>query len=620
MSRRLSIFTLALSAVPLAQAQQPPIGTQPKTAPFFLHPFEAAQVSPIRLGNSSRLAPLIRGGILYLTARDAVALALENNIDIEIARYNPLIADWNVVRAEAGGALPGVPSNASQAGAVAAGQGVAGSQAAAGIRIAGTGVNAGQTANASISQIGPVTQTLDPTLQEASTFSHTSVPQPNVVQSVAPVLITNTRAYNGNFQQGFLTGGSIISTYTDNFLNENSPTDVLNPSSAPNLSLAAQHNLLRGFGAAVNGRIIRISKINVGTSELNFRAQAAAIVAQVLNAYWSLVSAAGDIKAKSSAVEVAQTFVNNLNREVEIGSAAGIDVVAAEGQLASTQRALADSQAAFEQQQVQLKNLLSRTGTADPALSSARIEPIDRIAIPEKEELPPVQDLVKEALANRPDLAAERAGLETAQVSALGTRNGILPNLQVFGAMSNAGLAGQPRTVASREFTQTADPYFVGGIRTGLGQIFRRNFPTERIGFFYVAPVHNWQAQADFAIDQLQLRQTQLTTQKDLNQVEVVVQNGIVALQQARVRYDAALRNRILQQNLFDSEQKKYALGASTPYDVIQSQRDLVAAQSAEIAALAAYSGARVALDQALGTTLEANDISISEAREGRIR
>jgi outer membrane protein len=620
MSRRMR-WTAALCATALACAQQPPIGTQPKTSPVFLRPFEAAEVPPIRLSNSPRLQSLMRAGVLYLTARDAIALALENNIDIEIARYNPEIASWNVVRAEAGGALPGVPSNASQAGAVAAGQGVTGSQAAAGVRITGVGANAGQTANATITQIGPVTQTLDPILQEASTFSHTSVPQPNVVQSAAPVLITDTRATNGNFQQGLLSGGSITSTFTNNFLKENSPSDLLNPSSAPNLSLAVQHNLLRGFGNAVNGRTIRISKINARTSDVNFKTQVVGVVTRVLNLYYGLVTAGSDLKAKRNAVDVAQTFLNNLKQEVAIGSAAEIDLVPAQTQLASSQQALADSEASLEQQEVQLKNLLSRTGTADPLLSSARIVPIDRIVIPEEEDLPPFEDMVKQALANRPDLAAERANFEVSQVSALGTRNGILPSLMVFGASSNAGLAGQPHTVVRPDApAQAPDPYFAGGIGTGLGQVFRRNFPTERVGAFYQSPIHNTQAQADFLIDQLQLRQTELTTQKDLNQVEVVVRNWVVGLQQARARYEAAAKNRALQEALLDGEQKKFQLGSSTPYNVIQAQRDLATAQSAELAALVAYSTAKVALDQALGSTLEANGISISEAREGRVR
>jgi outer membrane protein TolC len=252
---------------------------------------------------------------------------------------------------------------------------------------------------------------------------------------------------------------------------------------------------------------------------------------------------------------------------------------------------------------------------ADPLLAAARIMPVDKIVIPEKDDLAPIEDLVKTALANRSDLALEKANLEASEISALGTRNGILPSLQVFGAESQSGLAGVPHAVISNGRVQTPDAYFVGGVGTALGQVFRRDFPTERIGAFVQAPIHNRQAQADAGIDQLSLRQTQLTNQRDLNQVQVDLLNSLVSLRQARARYDAAVKNRVLQKELLDSEQKKLALGASVPYNVIQLQRDFVAAQSGEIAAMVTYSNARIALDRTLGTTLEANHISIGEQK-----
>jgi outer membrane protein TolC len=252
-------------------------------------------------------------------------------------------------------------------------------------------------------------------------------------------------------------------------------------------------------------------------------------------------------------------------------------------------------------------------------LAPVRIVPLDRIVVPDKDDLPSLDEMVQKALANRSDLEALRANVTTAEISSLGTKNGVLPALRVFGFASQAGLAGTPRTVVRSNQVQTADPYFVGGVGEALGQVFRRNFPTQRIGTIIQAPIGNNQALADQGIDQLQLRQTQLTTQKTLNQVAVDVSNYVVALRQARVRYEAAGRNRVLQEQLLDAEKKKFDLGASIPYNVIQQQRDLVAAQATELSALVAYNNARVALDQTLGTTLESNNVSINEAREGKV-
>jgi outer membrane protein TolC len=559
----------------------------------------------------------MRAGNLYLTAQDAIALALENNIDIEVARYGPILSQWQLERSQAGGALPGVPSSASQAGSVASGQGIAGSQAAAGVSIAGVGGSSAQSGNASITQVGPVTQTLDPAIQETSTFTHTTTPEPNSVQTILTVLVSNTRVYSGTYQQGFLAGGSVSVAYSGHYLNENAPTDVLNPSTAPSVSVSFQQNLLRGFGVGVNARTITVSNMNVNTSELNFRTQVINTVVTVLNQYYSLVADYEDITAKQSALEVARQFYENNRRQVEIGSMAPLDVTTAESQLASTQNDLVVSQTNLEQDELQFKNVLSRTGLKDPLLATAHVIPLDKIVVPEREDLPPLNDLVQSALANRSDLAAERAGLATAEISALGTKNGVLPSWQVFGGESNAGLAGTPKVGFPPG--QGANPYFEGGITNALGQVFRRNFPTEKIGTALQAPIRNRQAQADQGIDQLQLRQNQLTTQKDLNQVVVDVSNYVVALQQARSRYEAAGKNLVLSQQLLDAEQEKFTLGTSTPFNVIQQQRDLATAQSTQIAALVAYNNARLALDQTLGTTLESNHISMGDARAGKV-
>jgi outer membrane protein TolC len=588
------------------------------SAPVLVRPYLAPAVPPVRLRNSDRLRELLRAGTLYLTVQDAIALALENNIDIEVSRYNPLLATWQLQRAQAGGALPGVPSTASQAFSVASGQGVLGSQAAAGVGVAGT-ANANRTANASITQIGPVTQNLDPSLQETTTFAHTSSPQPNVIQSNVTNLISNTHVYTGAFQQGFLTGGAVSVNYSEHYLKENAPSDLLNPSVAPTLSVSAQHNVLRGFGTAVNARTITVAKKNLNTTELNFKTQVIGIISQVLSQYYSLATAYEDLKAKRNAAEVAQMFLADVNREVNIGSVAPTDLINAQSQAIASQQAVVDSETSLRQQELPLKNLLSRNGLADPLLANARVMPIDPIQVPARDELPALDAMVAQALANRSDLAAEQANEEASEVSALGTRNGVLPNLQVFVAESHAGLAGAPRIVGSRGQVETADPYFAGGIGTALGEIFRRNFPTERVGEFYQEAIRNRQALADQAIDQLQIRQSQLNIRKGRNQVEVDVRNYVVALQQARSRYEAAVENRKLQQELLDAEQKRFRLGASTPYNVTLQQRDLMTAQSAEVAALDSYTAARIALDQTLGATLEVNHVSIAEARNGRV-
>jgi outer membrane protein TolC len=437
--------------------------------------------------------------------------------------------------------------------------------------------------------------------------------------SISPAVVDVTRTSTASVQQGLLTGGTVTLTYTDHYLNEDSPADDLNPTSAPVLSVSMTQYLLNSAGIAVNARFINVAKMNRDASDLVFQTTVTNTVSQVLNAYYSLEAAYEDVKAKRSAAETANTFLGNVKEQVRVGSLAPSETINAESLTITAQQALVDSEAALQQQDIQLKNLLSRTGTADPVLAGARIMPVDPIQIPEHDDLPPLEDMVKQALANRTDLASERENEAAKVVGNLGTKNGILPFAVVVGSESQAGLAGTGRTVNVAGQTVAPLPYFVGGLGTALGQVFRRDFPSESVTGAYEMVFRNRQALSDYAIDQLTLRQTQLSNRKDFNQVQVDVQNYAIALRQARARYDAAVRNRTLQEQLYSSERKRFELGASIPYNVTQQQRDLIAAQNSEKGALVAYITARIALDRTTGAILPANHVSLGEAQQGKV-
>ena len=471
------------------------------------------------------------------------------------------------------------------------------------------------------------------------------MPQPEVVQSAVTNLIQNTRIYSASLTQGLLTGGNVSISYKDQYLNENAPTDLLNPSSATTLSISFRHNLLQGFGTALNSRGITVAKANVRVNDLYFRTEVINVVANVLDLYYGLVADYEDAKATSSALEVARTFYENNKKQVSIGTMAPLDVTTAESQVASSEQASVQSQAALEQQQVSLKNVLSRNGLADPLIRDVQVIPLDRIVVPDRDDLPPVKDLVAKARANRPDIQANQLNLINSQTNAVNTQNGVLPTLSVQANASAQGLAGvtrysQVRTGASngtgiippgyvacppsagppRSLCEVPDPYFVGGIGTALGQSIRRDFPTQNVSAYIAPTIYNRLSIADQVIDQLSIRQTELQNAKSINQITVDVSNQVVGLQQARIRYQAAVHNRILEEQLLAAEQKRFALGASTTYSVVQQQRDLATAQSTEVAALVTYSSARISLDQTLGTTLESNHVNIREAQEGRVQ
>ncbi len=624
------------------------IAPAPSPGGFILKSYEAAPIPPARLVNSGRLGALVRGNRLYLTAQDAIALALENNIDIESNRYNALTGISNIRRQEAGGALPGVPSGATQVGAGASGQGVSGSQSAAGVSNSGGSGGSTNAVNATVTQIGSTTPTLDPIFSDAQNYLHLSNPQSNSTQSQTLNLVQNYRTYSESLSQGLITGGQVSLSYSDSYLNENAPTDVLNPSSSASLGISVQHYLLQGLGRALNARNITIAKVNLKVTDLNFKQEVIGVIVSVLNGYYGLSADYEDVKAKQSALDVAQRFFEDNKKQVQIGTLALLDVTTAESQVASSEQALVVSQTTLEQDQVTLKNLLSRNGLADPVLRRVDIIPLDHISVPENADMPPIKQLVATALANRPDLAADKLNLQNSVTSALNTTNAVLPTLVAFGSANNAGLSGVPRIVpvsgatglgntsgtttlpsgfilcpagvgAKGSICEVPDPTLVGGIGNALGQIADRHFPSESGGAFFGATIRDRSAVADQVIDQLSIRQQALENVRSSNQVLVDVSNQSIGLQQARIRYLAAVKNRVLEEQLLSAEQKKFSLGASTTYNVVQQERDLAAAQSTEVAALVTFSQARVSLDQTLGTTLQSNHVSIDEATSGKV-
>ena len=591
-------------------AQDQPYSLGQSSLPALIRPYVAPEVPPIRLNNTNRLHTLIRAGSLYLTVEDALALAIENNLNLEISRYGPLLSASALERAKAGGPIRGVPSASAQVSSVNSGLGVNGSQASAGLGGGGGGGSGGGGGAAAVQQVGAITPSLDPSLQNTTTFGHLTQPQANTVQSQTNALVEAVHTYNTTVVQRLLSGGAVQFRDYDQYLKENSPSDALNPAVGPHMDIAVQHSLLQGFGSKLNGRGIRIANINTTASREAFRSQLLNLVSQVVNLYWDLASAREDLRARQNALEITQKFVDDTKYEISVGAIAGVELPRAESELGSRRQDVSLARANVRQQAILLKEALSHT--EDPVLESAEIVPIDRIEIPETDDLPPLRQAVATAMAKRPDVAVSKFRDQTAEMNLAGTTNPLLPSLTVTAQTFNRGVAGTPNQ------GQNANPYFVGGYGTALAQIFRRNFPNNTVVGSFSASLGNHQAQADYGIDQLQFRQSQLTGQRDTNQIVVDIASQISALRQARSRHFTARNTRILQEQLLEAE-KKRSSGTTTFNAIMADQRQLIAAQLSEVNAQTAYAHARVALDQVLGETLEKYNISLEEGLSGRV-
>jgi outer membrane protein TolC len=606
-----TISVLAILSLLAAQcsAQAVPEVEKPH-GPLLIRSYMPASSSPVNLSNSSHLHSLIRAGRLYLTVQDAIALAIENNLDLEVDRYGPLQADWNLERAQGGGPLRGVNNGTSLVNQATSGQGVLGSEIAAGLPTPNSGGGGGGSSGATVAQIGPVTQNLDPVFQNATSFSHTSYPYPSTVLSQTPSLVSTQHVIDSFVQEGFLSGGYVQVSANESYLKQNSPSDFLNPSVAPVAQIYVRHDLLQGFGTGVNGRFIRVARKNIQAAQETFRSQLLNVVANVLNLYWDLVTDDDDLAVRQRALDQAQKFYDDTRKQIELGVIPRFEASRAQANVSSSRQLLSIAQATAQQQENQLKNAISRNGLEDELLDAAQVVPLDRIEVPEQDNLPSLRDLVAKALTNRPDVALAKINDETSEISAEGTANGVLPILRGFAAVSASGLSG-----TSSPYNGIApEPYYVGGFGNALGQVFRDNFPSRRAALLFGGTIHNQVAQGDYGVEQLQLRQGDLVERRNQNQMVVDISNQMVALRQARARYSQAVDSRKLQEQLLEKSQQSFSFGASTIGDVEAAQTALVAAQETEVATLSAYSHARIALDQVLGQTLDVNHVSVEQA------
>jgi outer membrane protein len=335
----------------------------------------------------------------------------------------------------------------------------------------------------------------------------------------------------------------------------------------------------------------------------------------VLNLYWDLASFNEDVKARQQGVVTAQQLLEDNKKQVSGGALAEIEITRAEAQLYAAQQDLVVARTNALQQETVLKNALVRNGVAESGLANVHIVPIDRIAMPAADAVRPIEDLIAEALSKRPEIDQAKINLQSNQMNLVGIKNSLKPTLQAFVEGTNNGLTGDLTALGA---LQPGIGYLAGGYGNLLGQIFRRNYPNYSAGFSLNIPLRNRAAQADYTVSLLELRQNELNLRKNISQVRVDVQNAVIGLEQARARYEAAVKSRELSEQTLHADQRKYQLGAGTPFQVIQDQRDLATAQSAEVQAMANYTHARIAMEQALGTTLEAHNVAISEALKGK--
>ena len=602
-----------------------------------LSPYRAKPVAEVNFRNSNRIDSLLRSGQLYLSLQDAIALALENNLDIELQRFGPRIASSDLLRAKGGGVLRGVPLLIRQLPAGVGGPGSPLLTTVGGITpITSVPTNSAdlatitsQTTDISILgtsplSAGPRIPTFDPALVGQLNLAHQTTPQTSSFIAGTNALTSNNLLGNFGVQQAFASGTAFNLGFNSSRLNQNATRPDFNPYTNASLGLTVTQPLLQGFGFAVNRRFIRIAGNNERISDYAFQQQLIDTLSSVIRLYWDLVSLHEDARVKRQSLALAQKLYEDNQSQVEVGTLAAIEVKRARAEVARSRQDLTNSEGLVAQQELILKNVLTRRGNSDPLIASAHIVPLDHIQLPEREPVQPVQDLLAQAIAGRPDLTQARLQIDNSEISLKGSKNALLPELDLLASLQNSGLSGQANTLqppnnTGTPFVRNADPFYIGGFGNALSQIFSRNFPNYGIGLQLTIPLRNRVAQADVIRDELQLRQTQVRLQQLENQIRLEVENALLVLQRARAGYDAAVETRQLQEEALQAEQERFGVGASTTFMVIQYQRDLAQARSTEVASQGTYAKARAALERATGLTLRNNGISIDEAYRGQV-
>ena len=560
--------------------------------PNIFSPYFPRYVPVPNLDNSRRLNNLIAGDKLKLGLDDAIALALENNLDIDVARYNLPIAQTDLLRAKGGGATRGVAGayqsttlfSGSLGGGVSNGGNGGGS--GAGGTLGGTGINSVGSAGC-----------CDPSVYAFYGGTTATTPLNYTVVSGVPVETSHFSYFQAGYSQGFVSGTSVgVSEYSYR-LSNNTTTSLFNPEFVSGLSIGFTQNLLNGFGARANARFIRIGRNNLKYSMSVFRQSVIAQVAAVMTTYYDLLADQENIRVAQESLGFAQELLEGNQAQLKIGAVAKFDVLRSQEEVADQQQVLLTAGNTFSQDAQTMKAKISKTFTEQ--LATVDIAPTDKLPDPHPDDVPTLDEALKVAATHRPEIEQADLNLRNQEYTIQGTRNALLPSVQVFATYSFAGLGG--------------------ALRPTFANVFENDYPNLSYGVQIGLPFRNRTAQADAARAVLEQRQLQMKLQDAKNQAVWDVSKAVSAVEQARSTLDATLKLAAVSRQVLGMQQQKFKLAAATVEDVITAQRNLATAEGNVVKDRAIYAKALIQYEQATGTLLDRNNISLSEAVEGEV-
>jgi outer membrane protein len=608
--------------------------SKPRSAfPHFLQPYRPQEVAQPNLANTPRIDSLMRDGKIYLSIDDAVALALENNLDIDIARYNLNIADTDYLRAKSGASILGVNAGIVQntpGGGVGGLGGTVGS-GTGGTTVAPSGIGTGTNGLVSSTLgIGSPITSFDPIV--TSTLQLDKNDTESTTPSLIPIVGQNTYTANFAYAQGFQWGTALSLGFNNTHLTTNSPESLLTPEVNSSFQFRITQNLLQGFGSLPNLRFIRIARNNREISDVAFRLQIITTVDQIEDMYWDLVYAYENVRVQQEALTYAQKALNDTKQQAQVGTVPPIQVVSAQSTVSTDEQNLILAQNNLELEKLLMKNAVSRS-VEDPMLAEADVIPTSTMQIPQEEAPIPTQDLINQALDQRAELVESRIDLNSRDLSSKAVRNALLPTLDAYAYYGGSGLGGNINPAvpsctsdpsAKNCYTpgenpppfQTATTVGYGGT---LNQLVNSTAPDKGIGLSLSIPLRNREAQANQVRAELEYRQAQVRLHQLENQVRIEVRNAQFDVKQNRASVQAAQYAVDFARQTLDADQQKLKVGLTTTTAILQDASILTTNESNLVSAKAAYEKSRVELDRATGLLLDHSGIDVAEATRGQV-
>ena len=604
--------------------------------PNIIAPYTSRHVPLPNLTNSAMTDKLFRNGTIYLSINDAVAMAIENNLDITLQRYNLSIADTDILLTSSGNPTRGVNASVVQGtpgGAIGGtSTGGTGSTAtgATGTGAGGTQIGAGGAGAGALGIVsstlgaGPPIDNFDPALTGTVQGERAILPQTSTIFTGTTSLSQNTNTYNFGYTQGFSTGTQMSLTFNNSYVTQNSIFALVTPQLTPQFRFQLRQHLLQGFGFDPNLRYIRIARNNREITDVTFRQQIITTVSQIENIYWDLVTAYEAVQVNQRALELANKVLSDDQEQVKIGTMAPITLAQAESGVATAKQNLILSQTNLQLEQLLMKNAITKN-MQDPLLAEAPVIPTDTLKPDEQYEVRPIDELIQEALQGRPEIASARINLTNLEISRKSIRNSLLPTLDAFAFYGSSGLAGPQNPLIPTCPQNIEGQCYQPGIipttyNSAFGNLFNSSAPDKGVGVNLNIPLRNRAAQANQVRSDLEYRQAQVALQQTENLITLQVRQAQFAMQQNYAALQAAIAARDFARESLTAEQKKFTYGASTPTLVLQASSNLTTAESNVLNAAANYEKSKVNLDFTTSETLTKLGVDISDAEAGKVK